>query len=60
MRGSAVSGLQMRLQAIGVFGGAIDGVFGTETQEAVKAAQQKFNLEPDGVVGSATWEALMR
>jgi N-acetylmuramoyl-L-alanine amidase len=60
MRGAAVSGLQARLQAIGVFGGAIDGIFGTETQEAVKAAQQKFNLESDGVVGSATWAALMQ
>ena len=60
MRGSAVSGLQMRLQAIGVFSGTIDGVFGTETQDAVKAAQQKFNLESDGVVGSATWAALMQ
>ncbi len=60
MRGSAVNGLQMRLQAIGIFSGTIDGVFGAETQEAVKAAQRNFNLEADGVVGSATWAALMK
>jgi N-acetylmuramoyl-L-alanine amidase len=60
MRGSAVNGLQMRLQAIGVFSGAIDGVFGAETQEAVKAAQRNFNLDADGVVGAATWAALMK
>jgi peptidoglycan hydrolase-like protein with peptidoglycan-binding domain len=60
MRGSAVSGLQERLKAIGLFNGAIDGVFGAETQEAVKAAQRNFNLEADGIVGPATWLALLR
>jgi peptidoglycan hydrolase-like protein with peptidoglycan-binding domain len=60
MRGSAVTGLQERLKAIGVFEGAIDGIFGTETQEAVKAAQRNLNLDPDGVVGPATWIALLR
>jgi peptidoglycan hydrolase-like protein with peptidoglycan-binding domain len=60
MRGSAVEGLQERLKAIGFFSGAIDGVFGTETQAAVQAAQRNFGLEPDGVVGPATWLALLR
>jgi peptidoglycan hydrolase-like protein with peptidoglycan-binding domain len=60
MRGSAVNGLQERLKAIGAFKGAIDGVFGSETQEAVKSAQRSFNLEPDGIVGPATWTALLR
>jgi peptidoglycan hydrolase-like protein with peptidoglycan-binding domain len=60
MKGSAVNALQERLRSVGVFRGAIDGVFGQETQNAVKAAQRKFNLEPDGVVGPATWNALLR
>lgn len=60
MRGSAVNGLQERLKAIGAFKGAIDGVFGSETQEAVKSAQRSFNLEPDGIVGPETWTALLR
>ena len=60
MRGSAVEGLQERLKAIGFFSGAIDGVFGTETQAAVQAAQRNFGLEADGVVGPATWLALLR
>jgi len=60
MRGPAVSGLQERLKAIGAFKGAIDGVFGTETQEAVKTAQRNVNLEADGIVGPATWTALLR
>lgn len=60
MRGPAVAGLQNRLRAIGVFKGSADGVFGTETQDAVKAAQRKFNLNPDGVVGPATWTQLLQ
>jgi peptidoglycan hydrolase-like protein with peptidoglycan-binding domain len=60
MKGSAVLTLQERLRSIGVFKGASDGVFGAETLTAVKAAQRRFKLEPDGVVGGATWSALLR
>lgn len=60
MRGPAVTRLQQRLQAIGFLDGAADGVFGPTTQAAVKAAQRHFRLSPDGVVGSATWTALMQ
>jgi peptidoglycan hydrolase-like protein with peptidoglycan-binding domain len=59
-RGAAVLGLQERLRAVGVLGSAADGVFGAETESAVKAAQEQFKLEPDGVVGPATWDALLR
>lgn len=31
------------------------GVYDLETEEAVKVFQSVFNLEPDGVVGKATW-----
>lgn len=60
MQGDAVVRLQERLKTIGVFSGAIDGSFGPETEAAVQAAQRNFNLEPDGIVGPATWEALLR
>lgn len=60
MRGPAVVRLQERLRATGFFTGAIDGVFGAQTQAAVQAAQRRFQLQPDGVVGSATWAALLR
>ncbi|MEW6495257.1 MAG: peptidoglycan-binding domain-containing protein [Cyanobacteriota bacterium] len=60
MQGPAVTQLQERLKRLGFLQGTVDGVFGEATQTAVKAAQQKFNLEPDGVVGPATWSALMR
>lgn len=60
MRGPAIVQLQARLRSLGFFSNAVDGVFGEATQFAVKAAQQKFNLEPDGVVGTATWNMLLR
>ncbi len=37
-----------------------NGIFGFETEEAVKAFQRIFNLTPDGVVGNATWYAVQR
>lgn len=60
MQGSAVTGLQERLKALGFLKSSADGVFGAETQAAVKAAQKKFSLASDGVVGAGTWLALMR
>lgn len=60
MRGPVVVQLQERLKALGFFSGLVDGIFGTETQTAVKAAQQNFTLQPDGIVGSDTWRVLLR
>lgn len=60
MRGTAVARLQERLRATGFFNGVVDGIFGPETQAAVKAAQRNYRLDPDGVVGPATWTALLR
>lgn len=36
----------------------IDGIFGTATRNAVIAAQRWFGLEPDGIVGEATWDEI--
>lgn len=60
MQGTAVTGLQDRLRALGLLKSSADGVFGDETLAAVKSAQRRFSLEADGVVGPATWEALLR
>ena len=37
-----------------------DGIFGTETERAVKAYQRAFNLTDDGLVGRATWYSIAR
>lgn len=60
MKGPAVEGLQERLRALGYLKGSTDGVFGSETQAAVKAAQRQFKLESDGIVGASTWSGLLR
>ncbi|NJO77464.1 MAG: peptidoglycan-binding protein [Cyanobacteria bacterium RM1_2_2] len=60
MTGADVTRLQERLKAIGLFSGTVDGVFGRETETAVQQAQRNYNLEPDGIVGPATWEALLQ
>lgn len=36
------------------------GFFSSETEAAVRAFQQQFDLSPDGVVGRATWYAIAR
>ncbi|MCL1473910.1 peptidoglycan-binding domain-containing protein [Argonema antarcticum] len=59
MRGPAVFWLQKRLQATGFFTGNVDGIFGSDTEIAVKAAQRNYRLNPDGIVGGSTWRALL-
>lgn len=39
---------------------AVDGIFGAATENSITAFQKIFNLTPDGVVGPATWYALVR
>jgi hypothetical protein len=51
-QGTQVESLQALL------GITIDGNFGSETEEAVMAAQRQANLAADGVVGRATWTLL--
>lgn len=36
-----------------------DGIYGQETKNSVEAFQSYVGLEPDGIVGSSTWNALI-
>ena len=56
--GELVSEMQSRLKEWGYYSGEVDGIFGSETVEAVKAFQRKNGLEADGRVGPATLTAL--
>ena len=38
----------------------IDGFFGAETEDAVRAFQRQFGLSEDGIVGRGTWYAIAR
>ena len=37
----------------------VDGIFGSNTQKAVREYQQKFGLDVDGIVGNNTWGKLL-
>ena len=38
----------------------VDGIYGSRTESSVRKFQEIFNLTPDGIVGKATWYALVR
>lgn len=56
--GPDVRQLQQMLRALGFYRGPVDGVYGAETEAAVRAFQQSRRLTPDGVVGPQTAQAL--
>lgn len=56
--GPTVSEIQKRLKNWGYYSGAVDGVYGSQTEKAVRWFQQKNGLQADGQVGNLTLAAL--
>jgi len=54
-KGQAVKDLQGALKALELLTGAVDGVFGKRTEDAVRAFQKLRGIEVDGIVGPITW-----
>lgn len=56
--GSTVKTIQRKLKNWGYYSGSVDGIYGTQTKNAVKYFQRKNGLTADGIVGNATLKAL--
>lgn len=56
--GAAVTEIQTRLKNWGYYSGSVDGVYGSQTEAAVKYFQRKNGLNPDGQAGDQTLAAL--
>ena len=56
--GNEVTQIQTKLKSWGYYNGAIDGVYGYETYQAVRNFQSKNGLTVDGVAGSKTLQAM--
>lgn len=56
--GSMVTKIQTTLKNQGFYNGAVDGVYGSGTEAAVRAYQQKYGLSVDGKVGKQTLQTM--
>ncbi len=52
--------IQTALKKAGYYKGEVDGQIGSKTKDAIKKFQQANSMNPDGVVGSRTWQLLSR
>ncbi len=57
-RGEEVRKIQQRLKNWGYYSGSVDGIYGTQTQSAVKYFQRKNGLTADGIAGKNTLAAM--
>lgn len=58
-KGFKVKVLQRLLNRVG-FSLIVDGIFGPQTEKAVRLFQASHNLVVDGIVGPKTWKALLK
>ena len=55
----SVKVLQTILNYLGYNCGTVDGIFGSDTDTAIKKYQKAQGLSADGIVGKDTWKALI-
>jgi N-acetylmuramoyl-L-alanine amidase len=60
LRGDDVAELQRQLSALGFASGRVDGIFGPETERALRELQRNAGITSDGVCGRDTLLALQR
>ncbi len=53
-RGQEVRSVQTKLKSLGFYKGAVDGIYGTGTQKAVRAFQKSVGITADGIAGQKT------
>ena len=52
--------IQAALKKAGYYKGPVDGQIGSQTKESIKNFQAANKINPDGVVGSKTWQLLLK
>lgn len=57
-RGEEVRTIQTKLKRWGYYNGNVDGIYGSQTLEAVKYFQRKNGLKVDGIAGTNTLKAM--
>lgn len=57
-RGTEVRAIQEKLKERGLYKGSVDGIFGSQTERAVKQFQKQQGLTQDGIAGPATLKRL--
>ena len=57
-RGEEVRKIQQKLKNWGYYAGSVDGIYGTQTRDAVKFFQRKNGLTVDGIAGKKTLAAM--
>ena len=57
-RGEEVRTIQTKLKRWGYYNGNVDGIYGSQTLEAVKYFQRKNGLAVDGIAGTKTFQAM--
>lgn len=57
-RGEEVRKIQTKLRSLGYYKGSVDGIYGTETRNAVKAFQKNCGITADGIAGPKTLKFL--